>query len=237
MVFNDSVNYSGLVNHIDFLLFGDGTTFNADYSLADRTRNINAAYDDFTAILFKADPNFMWDDTTNSDLPCAKTDLVANQQNYTTPDGSLVVHRLRMFDKSGNFKTLTPVQRRELSDSKLASTGEPDYYYKLDNAFFPIPIPDYGGTLGVEFQFQRAATHFVAADTVKVPGFASIFHQILAIDAALVYAVANGMREKMATLTNMKNEIIQKVSEHYQRRSPDRAPALKLKRKNYGNGL
>lgn len=238
MQFSDTVTYNGIIQDIDFLLFGDGTTQNDNYSIYDRTRNVNITYDELTAELFKADPNFMWDDTTNEDFPIAKTTLVANQTNYSIPTGSLVVNRLRMFDKSGNLKTLKPVQRRELNDSELSETGEPRKYYKIDNAFFPVPIPDYGGSNGVEFEFQRSANHFSYDDTDKKPGFASIFHQYLSIGAALRYAVSNGMTDKVGILTEMKNTMLASIQQHYQRRAPDRPPSLKLKRRNVnGYGL
>jgi hypothetical protein len=69
MEFNPTSKEDSLIGDIDFLLFGDSSTLNTDYSLVDRTRNINIAYDETVSELFKADPNFMWDDTTNTDLP------------------------------------------------------------------------------------------------------------------------------------------------------------------------
>ena len=59
MQFSDTTNYDGLIQDIDFLLFGDGGTFNSNYSLKDRTRNINITYDEAVSELFKADPKFM----------------------------------------------------------------------------------------------------------------------------------------------------------------------------------
>lgn len=230
MQFRDTTNYTGIIEDIDFLLFGDGTTFNTDYSLEDRTRNINLAQDEAVAELFKADPNFIWDDTTNSDFPIAKLDLTANQDHFTVPDASLVVHRFRVKDSNGEWKTLTPKLRRELSDSELEETGTPSKYFKIDNAFFPRPIPDYGSTLGIEIEFQRGANYFESTDTTTEPGFASIFHSFLSVSAALRYAIANGMTEKIKTLSSEKEKIKMSMRTHYELRSPDSRPSLKLKR-------
>lgn len=232
MQFSDTTNYTGIIQDIDFLLFGDGTTNNADYSLEDRTRNINLAQDEAVAELFKADPNFIWDDTTNSDFPIAKLNLTANQDHFTIPDASLVVHRFRVKDSNGEWKTLTPKLRRELSDSELEDTGTPENYYKLDNAFFPVPIPNYSSTLGIEIEFQRGANHFSSTDTTDEPGFASIFHQFLPVSAALRYAVANGMSEKIKTLSTDKERIKLSMREHYSERSKDEKPGMRLKRKD-----
>lgn len=232
MQFSDTDDYSGIIQTIDFLLFGDGTTQNTDYSIEDRTREVNNALDEVVAELFKADPNFMWDDTTNTDLPIAKLDLTANQDHFTVPDASLVVHRFRVKDENGDWVTLTPKLRRELSDSELDETGTPEVYYKIDNAFFPIPVPDYGATNGIELQFQRGANHFESTDTTDTPGFASIFHMYLPVSAALKYAIANGMSEKINVLAAQLEKIKAAIIEHYENRSPDEKPQLRLKQKN-----
>ena len=232
MVFSDTTNYTGIIQQIDFLLFGDGTTNNTDYAIEDRTRNINLALDEAVAELFKADPNFIWDDTTNSDFPIAKLDLTSGQDHFTIPDASLVVHRIRVKDNNGKWKTLTPKLRSELGDDELEETGTPEKYYKLDNAFFPIPIPDYGATNGIEIEFQRGANHFSSTDTTATPGFASIFHQFLPVSAALMYAIANGMSEKINILIAEKDRIKQSMREHYQLRSPDERPRISLSTKD-----
>src|ERR1035437_8140963 len=144
MEFNPTDKSNSIVADIDFLLFGNSETLNTDYSLIDRARNVNIALDETVAILFKADPNFMWDDTTNPDFPIAAIALVANRDNYVLPDSSLVFNRVRIKDQTGKYQTLTTCLRRELSDSELDSTGTPSNYYKIDNAIFPIPVPDYG---------------------------------------------------------------------------------------------
>ena len=196
MYFNPTDKSNSIIADIDFLLFGDGSTFNSDYSIEDRTRNVNIALDEVVAELFKADPNFMWDDTTNPDFPIATIDLEVGKDHYTIPDETLVIHRMRVKDRNGSWITLTPVMRRELTDSELASSGTPSKYYKIDNALFPIPVPDYGATGGVELEFQRGANHFTTTDTDKKPGFNPQFHQYLSVGAALRYALANNMDNK-----------------------------------------
>lgn len=230
MVFNDTTNYQGIIQDIDFLLFGDGSTFNTSYSLADRTRNVNVALDEVVSELYKADPNFMWDDTTNPDFPIATLDLTPGQDHYTILDSTQIIHRVRIKDREGKFKTLTPVLRRELSDGELEATGTPSKYYKLDNAVFPIPVPDYGYGNGFELEFQRGANHFKSRDTDKEPGFSSQFHHFLPTSAALRYAISNGLKEKAAQLRAEKEIILRKITEHYERRSPDERPKMRLRK-------
>lgn len=232
--FNGSDKSNSLVADIDFLLFGDGSTFNTDYSLIDRTRNINVAWDEAIAELYKADPNHKWDDTTNTDLPIATLTLTANQDHYTLLDSMLVLHRVRIKDRNGNYVTLTPRNRVELSDDDLRATGTPDEYYKVGGAIFPIPIPDYGATAGVELEFQRGANYFVTTDLEKSPGFNPQFHQFLSVVAALRYALANGMKNKISHLTNERERIRGAIKEHYQLRSVDERPRLRLRSQGVG---
>ena len=237
MQFNPSSKENSIVGDIDFLLFGNSATLNSDYSIADRTRNVNIALDEVVAELFKADPNFMWDDITNSAFPLAPTNLESGTDQYTLPDSSLVVHRVRIKDRNGKFVTLTPKLRRELTDSELEATGTPAKYFKIDNGIFPLPIPDYSVEGGVELEFQRGGNHFTTADTTKEPGFNSQFHQFLSICAAYRYAIANGMDKKAATLGGQKEAIKAAIREHYERRSPDERPKLRLKKpsmRSYG---
>lgn len=231
MKFNPTDKSDSIIADIDFLLFGDGSTLNTDYSLADRTRNINIALDEVVAELFKADPNFMWDDTTNTDFPVAT--ITTSADHVTIPDESLVIHRVRVKDSSGEYKTLTPVTRRELTDSDLNSTGTPDKYYKIDNAVFPIPVPS--SSYEYELEFQRGANHFATTDTDEKPGFNSQFHQYLSVGAALRYALANGMQEKASYLQAEKERIKASIQDHYARRSPDDRTRLRLKRPSVSN--
>lgn len=228
--FNPTNKEDSICADIDFLLFGNSSTLNTDYSLIDRTRNINISLDEVVSELFKADPNFMWDDTTNPDFPIAIT--TTSNDHVTIADETLVVHRVRI-KVNNEYKTLTPVTRRELSDGDLNSSGTPDKYYKIDNAIFPIPVP--ASSIEYEIEFQRGANHFATSDTDKKPGFNPQFHQYLSVGASLRYALANGMREKVTFLQGEKERVRMMIQDHYSRRSPDDRTRLKLKKSNVSN--
>jgi hypothetical protein len=236
MKFNPTDKSNSLIADIDFLLFGDSTTFNTDYSLIDRTRNINISLDEIVAELHKADPNYQWDDSTNTDFPIATIAVTEGLDHYDLIDSTAIIHGVRFRLPSGKWKRLTPRLRSEFSDSELASTGSPDSFYKLGQAIFPVPVPNYGIAAGVELTFQRGANHFTTSSTDTEPGFNPQFHQFLSVNASLRYAVANGLREKINALSSMKKEIQTAVLTHYERRSPDDRTRMRLKRRpgNYG---
>lgn len=232
MTFNGSAKSNSIIADIDFLLWSNSDSFNNAYSIDDRTRNVNAAYDEAVVVMYKADPSYKWDDTTNTDIPVATTDLVASQDHYTMLDSMLVISRVRMKDSNGVFQTLTPKLRDELTDDELTAVGVPDKYYKVQGMIFPLPLPDYGAADGVEVEFQRGSNHFSISDTETTPGFNSQFHKFLSIGAALEFAIANDMTQKIQSLTTRKEKMEAKMQEHYQLRSLDDRPRMKVKRRN-----
>jgi hypothetical protein len=232
MKFNPSDKAVSIVADIDFLLFGNSSTLNTEYSLTDRTRNVNNAWDEAVAELYKADPNHKWDDTTNSDLPFATLDLTEDQDHYSLLDSALVIHRVRVKDRNGAYKTLTPAVRSELPDDILNATGDPTHYYKIGGVVFPVPVPNYGYDDGVELEFQRGANHFTITSVNDAPGFNSQFHRFLSVSAALDYAIAQGMAKKEKSLSELKEQIRMKMVEHYQLRSPDERPRVRLRQRS-----
>jgi len=163
--------------------------------------------------------------------------LTANQDHYTMLVSAAVIHRVRMKDQNGNLNTLTPANRNELTDSELDSTGTPEKYYKIGQAIFPIPVPDYGASGGVVLEFQRGGNHFAITDTDAEPGFNPQFHQLLSLGAAHRYAVANGLTKKVRNLFEQKVKIMEDLRTHYERRSPDDRTRFRLKRNSQNYGL
>ena len=232
MIFHDEQNKQGLISDIDFLLFGTSDSFNDNYTMEDRTRNINLAYEEAIIQLLKADPNWQWDDKNRSKIPIADSPMESGRSQYTFPFDLTIIHRVRIKQKNGKYKTLTPVSRRDLSDSQLDSKGTPDMYYKLDNALFLVPTPNYGKDEGLEVQIQRGIEYFNIDDTDKDPGFSAHFHQYLSIGAALRYADSNNMAQKAEALRYEKEKMEREMEEFYQRRDKDRKANLRPRNKN-----
>lgn len=237
MKFNPTDKADSIIGDIDFLLFGDSSTLNTDYSLTDRTRNVNIALDEIVAELYRADPNYLWDDSTNTDFPFATIGITSGLDHYTVIDSTARIWSVRFKDQAGHFHTLTPRLRSEFSDDDLASSGTPHSYYKLGAAIFPVPVPNYDYALGVEITFQRGANHFTISSTDAEPGFNPQFHQFLSVSAALRYAKVHTMTKKIRELQAEKVLIQQAVKTHYERRSPDDRTRLRLKRSPAKYGL
>lgn len=231
MVFNDPENKQGIIQHIDFLLFGTSEEFHDAYSLEDRVRNCNMAYDEAVVELLKADPNWTWDDNNyDTSLPVAYLDTTGGQDHYSVKDSFITILEVRVKDRNGDYKQIDTCLRRNVED--LDEKGEPERYYKIGNTIFLHPIPDYGYERGLEVRFDRGGEYFTKEDLDKEPGFAGIFHEYLPIVASLKWATSNGMKDKITVLSDQKQMMENKIQRHYEDRSRDEKPSLSVKRRN-----
>jgi hypothetical protein len=219
MIFSDTSAYTGLVQDVDFILFGSSTA-TSPYAIADKTRNINSWYDKVANLIMKSDNRWEWDDNNKTDLPIATTALVADQQDYNITGASfLKILKVELKDANGNWQPLSPIslddKRNESMTDYQKTAGTPREYDKLGNQIFLYPKPNYSQAASLKVYYQRNVTHFAVSDTTAVPGFAENFHKILSYGAALDYAIAHTMNNKIATLTPLIKEMEVNIADFY----------------------
>ena len=217
------------------ILSSDTTT----YPIKDITRNANYAGDRVSSLIMRSDNTWDWDDTNNTDLPIGTTTLLDGQQDYSIPVTQLKISRVRVKDSQGNYVVLEPVNRRDLTDSELTATaGMPSKYDLLGNSIMLYPKPattNVTTSAGLEVQFQRGFSYFVYTDTTKVPGFATPFHRLVSLYAALDYCEANELDKRVTRIQNKINALEAELVEHYSRRAKDIQPSLRVDNtENYG---
>ena len=183
----------------------------------------------------KSDNVWEWDDTNNTDLPIATTSLVASQQDYGIAVGHLKVLKVRIKDQQGNWVSLDPINRRDLTDSQLTATaGDPKRYDKVGNSLFLYPKPSYASSGGLEVQFQRGASYFATTDTTKTPGFATHFHRLVSLYAALDYCETNDFDKRAAKIRANIQTVEAELVQHYSSRDLDAKISLKIQNEDYG---
>jgi hypothetical protein len=203
---NSSDKANSLYHDAIYWLTGSRNSSTAILPIEDFIANANFALDDFVRQYFQVGGRWQYDDPNHVDgdgnptLPIATLDLVANKPSYSIADEHLRISRLRIIDKNGNWKTLHPVDRRDLNDDQLGETGEPDSYDKLGPALLMYPLADYGAGGGVELTFERGSNYFTTSDTTKVPGIASPFHRYISLYSARAQAIAKPLASKLQTL-------------------------------------
>lgn len=232
MEFNDTINEQGLYQDALYLSGANSSTFD----IKDFTRMANFAQNRVTSKIFKNDNRWKHSDSNNVERDIATTDLVANQPDYSILTSHLKIKRVRMKNSNGDLITLTPCDRRDMSDDILQSYGTPQYYDKDGMSILPFPIPDYSSTgkTGIEVEYQRGPAYFVATDTVRMPGFASPFHKLVSLYCAQDWLLAHATRQNPLThRINLVNSLIKELEfdleDHYLNRDVDDAPRLKIR--------
>ena len=238
MKFYSSSDHAGIVDDTWFLVFGNDNDHSNDYSLAAIARNVNRWYDKVVTKILQSDDTLEWDDTNKTDLPIARIDLVANQQDYgVTAATFLKLHKIDAYDSAGNPIPLTQItldDLRGIADADFESTaGTPRYYRLQGSSIFLYPKPSYSYTQGLRIFYQRNVDYFVSTDTTKTPGFAEPFHRILSYGAAYDYAVITGMKDKITLFRQEINDLMKDMMDFYSSRNEDKI-SLSLEREDYG---
>lgn len=188
MVFSDSSTMLGLVQDT---LFRTNTNVN-EFPLKDITRYINEGYSRVAFIILQADGRMQWDDTNHTDQPISVFDLVASQAYYeifvaapAAIQDWLMIDRVTIKDSNGNWKDLTPIDRKDIPapDEFMDTAGAPSYYDFNGSELLLYPATNYASSGGAKIYFNRAPSYFASTDTTKRPGFATIFHDYLSLYA------------------------------------------------------
>lgn len=240
MQFKDTATKLGLIEYCETTLFGDsgyGQISNNTNRLYQFTGRINRAQDRFVFLAMTADGRWNYDDNNYTDYGIATTNLVSGQRDYTFALEHLEIEKVLIKDSSGTWTLLT--KTIDVSDtfgnSNLAktylenntgNTGMPVAYDKMANSIIFDKSPNYNSTSGLKIYFKRGPSYFAYTDTIKVPGFASIFHEYLALHASVNYAIDRTItiaKDKYTQLAQMEVSI----GRFFSTRNKDEKPRLK----------
>lgn len=138
----------------------------------------------------------MWkyDDSNETDLPIAVTDLVSGQRTYALPSEALTIQRIDIQDNNDiwfQIQQLIPEDiKGEEIDEFMKVDSTPIYYRTIGNTIQLFPGSDYNKTGCAKVYFDRAGVDFAYNDTTKTPGFASPYHDLIAVGASLEWLKA-----------------------------------------------
>lgn len=217
LVFNDTSTKLGLIQVCEDEVFGNyGDISSNSDRLYQFTRLINEAFNRVTSLILQSNGRWQWDDSNYTDFPIGTTNLVttvgSEQQDYEFAVTHLKILGVEVKDVNGNWINLTPIDQLDLSNSGnsvtdfLRTAGMPMYYDKIGRSVFLYPKPlgtAVTSTAGLKVRFQRPPSYFVYTDTTKVPGFNSLYHELIALIASRNYAmsktlsVAKGLAERV----------------------------------------
>lgn len=198
MEFSNTSTNTGIVQQVRDMMRVDST----QWPTSRIVNSCNNWLDTVTGYSIGADKLFQWDDTNHTKLPIGTTNLIANQSEYsflTDEQGNtiLTLTRIDILDADGKYRQLKTIDQSEIDealDEALIPAGVVTHYDKIaDNIIRLYPKPSVSVTAGLKFYFQRTASYFTAADTIKNPGVSPLLHRGFVIAAAYDGALTLGL--------------------------------------------
>jgi hypothetical protein len=202
--YNYVTDSSGIVQDINFLAGSSNDT----YKIADKTRNVNEHLREVAFHIWKNAADWDFDDSNQTDAPCATTTLVDEQQDYSLPTTALDIRRVEVMNSSGNYEIVAPFDESQITETALSeyyeTSGMPIYYRLQGQSIFLYPKPSASLVTvadGLKIYTSREVHPFTITDTSAVPGFHEDFHRVLSYGAALDYVIAKQITDKVTYLT------------------------------------
>jgi hypothetical protein len=220
-----------IISDISFLL-GGGIDLN-NFKIADRTRCVNERNRMVWQMIFESYGGWKFMDDAVSDastgVPYADQTITSGTGLYALPTGALVVNGVfAKLTSDGSWTKLTPLTEEEFmqmgGDGHFSSNGTTLYYMLQGDVIRLLPTPNFTTASGLRVFFDQDISAFATTDTTKVPGFASIFHRMLSIGAALDYALSHGMTDKVNYLSALWNDYEKRLRDFYSKRFKARFP-------------
>lgn len=231
MQFNSSSTNQDLVSHLNFLCTSDGT----NYPIADKTRNINAAYEEVIGDIINSDGTWQYDDTNYTNLPIGTGNLVNNQQTYSFTSEYLQIEAVEVMDLNNRYRRLKQIDHRQLGGLSpdeywgVDSSGNPTRGFPLEydivgDTVFLYPTPNSANvtlTAGIQIYFKRTADLFTTTDTTQEPGLPSTHHVLLTYMAAIPFCMIY-RKDRVASYERKVAEMKKSLLAHYAHREKDK---------------
>jgi hypothetical protein len=231
MQFSDTTNKNGIIQDCERLCsLGDAGISGQPTLLKQFTAQVNNTVSRLWSLIFQAYGGWIYDDSNNTDLPQAYTNLVAGQRRYSLPSYALSILRVDVTDSGGLVRRLTPVPQ-EVIDIGIADfmqdEGPPQFYRLMDGELELYPASLVAVTDGLEIFFERDSVQFVSTDTTRTPGFASPFHYLVPIGASIDHL--RSKQASSAVLKELKEDMEKgeaKMTAYYNKRWRDLRPKI-----------
>ncbi len=199
------------------------------YPDATLLRRINNAYEEIIGDLISSDGTWQFDDSRYTNLPYGVTDLVEGQSQYTFDSSMLEIENVKVLQTSGYWMMLKPWDQTLTNmplENYLKVNSMPVWYDKEGNTITLLYPPSASVVTlsgGLKVQFKRTADVFTSAEFTTgtaIPGFASPYHILLSLKAALPYAMSY-KQSRVAPIQSEINRIHQELIMHYSTRERD----------------
>lgn len=202
----------------------------ATYSDTNLVRNLNVAYNDVARVIWESDGTWKFDDSNNTTGPVAYRTIANASASYQVPTTAIRIDGVEVKDASGHWFKLTPVSITDMEISPeewLTGTGMPIHYALEGNEIRLFPAPGTGFTTmssGMAVRLQRNVTEFATTATTAEPGFATSFHRILSLAAAIDFMQDDRQRN---FLLQQKDRLEKGLTRFYSKRGTEFKAAVR----------
>lgn len=196
------MNLSAIKKDTHFLA---GST-SATYWDIDLTRNLNIALAETATKIWESDGGWAFDSTTNTDSPVAYKTMGNLSAVYTIPTTALRIKQVEVKDQLGDWHKLSPITYEQIVGSPEeynSAGGMPTEYALEGNEIRLFPPPVSGNvtlTSGIAVRLSREVTPFAVSATSTIPGFATPYHRLLSVAAALDFTRDDANRKYLQGL-------------------------------------
>lgn len=235
MEFNESSNFSGIVQDVDFICGTDATSF----PLKDKARIGNKWMYKAVTDLIAIRGRFEFDDPNLTTLPITYKDLVAGQRDYDLPEDLLILLAVEVIDNNGNY---TRLKELDLSDLKNTITdyedtdGMPTHYDVSGDSVHLYPAPaeaDVTLTNGLRVYHVRKIDELANDDTTQEPCIPVPFHPIVSLGISYEWLLVNGTQDKVDRVRNEIEQTRKEMRKFEVDKNRDKKTNIRPKRENY----
>lgn len=235
---------NGILDEINSICDSDSTS----YPTADKTRRVNAAYEELIGDIINADGTWQYDDTNLTDHPIGTGTLVEGQEDYAFATEYLQIEQVEILDNASPafYRKIKPLDKGELGDLSteeyfgLTTAGNPqigfpEYFDQVGDTIRLYPAPTATScTLasGLKIYFKRTADLFTTADTTQSPGLPSTHHILLAYMASVPYCMSY-KKDRVAWLEKKIDAMKKTLLQHYAHREKAKRKIMRNKEINY----
>lgn len=231
MMFSNVTTLAGVIQTFERLTDSGYAYVSGDTDrMLEATNLANQKSSEIWHIIHEATGNWKYDDSNNTDLPFATTDIVNAQQRYALPADALTVQRVEMKDSSGEWFRLTAITSENIPgaiDEFNDVAGTPNFYSLINGVITIYPSANYASTDGLKVYYDREAVEFATDDTTQTPGFASPYHEILPVMMAMEWY--NVKQPTSPTLVKLEQKFLRlekALKDFYGKRFKDYRPRL-----------
>lgn len=227
MQFSDTTNNLGIIQACErYTNLGDTGISGDSAKLKDFTAYVNTVMRRLWHSIFEASGSWQYDDSNQTDLPQATTDLVSGTATYALPATALTVKRLEAKDSNGEWYVLKPLVIDEIGEAIpefFDVDGDPSYYRLVGNTIELFAAPSYNSTGGLKVYYDRGSVAFASTDTTKTPGFASEYHDLVPVGASLEWLkIKQPQDATTARLAEDYASQLQQLNKFYNKRFSDK---------------